>query len=392
MGASSTPSTPDASRRDRLLSVLADLCARGGIAPLLAPPVKPGSAAFPEPWKPTRGGVEALLRRLLWHAGGLGGRTVAITDERMGAPPTEHKAQTRVELTEVREKELAFRVVFVGEDDIVGTLAHEIGVAYAALHRPDEADPYRTSEQPVIVIDQDRDLERGSIACVYLGLGVVAANAAFQQYSSRAAIDAYQPHVYEVHRAGYTKMSDLAFLLAVQAVLRGERAAPPGLGPPQRDEVTPWIAALADDVGELRARLGISATDRGVDARPKPTRFVDVDLREDVAPTRRDAFRWHTHRGGTGMIVGLAIGLGIAAPLAMNQVVFAIVAIAGVGIGRFAGVSIAAVRCSACATVIGKAAETCRKCGAIMRGDIKRLAERLEAEERLESSDNEAQR
>jgi hypothetical protein len=382
----STPSTPDEARRERLLSVVAELVARGGAASLVLPPVKPGGAAFPERWKPTRGGVEALLRRLAWHAGGLGERSVTIKDERLGAPPTERKPQTRVELTEVRQKELAFTLGYIGEDDIVGTLAHEIGVAFAALHRPGEADPYRTQEQPVIAIEADRDLERGSIATVYLGLGVLAANAAFQQYSSRVAVDAYQPHVYEVHRAGYVEMSDLAFLLAVQAIVRGERTAPAGLGPPQRDEVVGWIEALAGREAELRDRLGVTGAERGTE-RPKPVPFVDVDLSEDVAPAKRTGFRWETHRGGVGMIAGLALGVGIAIATATTQFVFWSVSVAGVGVGSIVGRKIRVVRCSNCATVIGVGAQSCRKCGSIMRGDIARLSDRLDAEERLEANE-----
>lgn len=380
------PSTPDGARRAHLLAITAELVARGGAAPFLLPPVRPGGAAFPEPWKPTRGGVEALLRRLAWHAGGLGGRSVTIRDERLGAPPTEQKPQTRVELTEVRPKELAFTVGYIGEDDIVGTLAHEIGVAFAALHRSDEADPYRTQELPVIAIDADRDLERGSIATVYLGLGVLAANAAFQQYSSRLGVDAYQPHVYEVHRAGYAKMSDLAFLLAVQAVVRGERSAPPGLGPPQRDEVSAWIDALAGQQAELRAQLGVGEGERGTE-RPRPVRFVDVDLSEDVAPVKRNAFRWETHRGGVGMIAGLALGVGIAIAAAPSQLAFWSISVAGVGAGSVVGRRVRVVRCSGCATVIGPGAPHCARCGAILRGDIARLADRLEAEEHLEANE-----
>jgi hypothetical protein len=378
------PSTPDLARREHLLAVLGELIARGGVQPFLLPPVKPGAAAFPEPWKPTVGGVQALLRRLAWYAG-LEERAIAITDERLGAPPTEKKPQTRVEATEVRPKEIAFTLVYVGEDDVVGTLAHEVGVAYAVLHRPDEADPYRTSEQPVIAIEGDRDLERGSIATVYLGLGAIAANAAFQQYSSRAGVDAYQPHVYEVHRAGYVEMSDLAFLLAVQAVVRGERAAPAGLGGPQRDEVMPWIDALADRASELRERLGVPATAEARE-REVPVRFTDVDLRddEDAPIAKRNAFRWRTSRRGVGIIAGLAGGVGLAFVIASTEPVFYSIAIGGVAAGDFLGRRVRVIRCSACATPIGEGAQTCRRCGAVMRGDIARLADRLEAEERLE--------
>jgi hypothetical protein len=378
-----TPAVPDETRRERLLSTTADLVARGGAAQLVLPPVKPGSAAFPDPWKPTRGGITALLRRLVWHAGGLGERSVAVDDQRLGAPPTERKPQTRVELTEVRPHELAFAVGYIGEDDIVGTCAHEVGVACAVMYRPGEADPYRTQEHAVVAVDA-RDLERGSIATVYLGLGVLAANAAFQQYSSRVAVDAYQPTVYEVHRAGYADMSDLAFLLAVQAVVRGEATAPPGLGPPQKDEVTAWIVALAPQADALRERLGVRDVERGT-TRPNPVRFTDVDMREDPEPAKRTGFRWETNRSGAGMFAGLALGFGIALAVAPSQLAFMSISMAGVGAGNVVGRKMRAIRCSNCAHVVGAGAQRCGKCGSLMRGDIKRLAERLEAEERLES-------
>lgn len=46
------------------------------------------------------------------------------------------------------------------------------------------------------------------------------------------------------------------------------------------------------------------------------------------------------------------------------------------------------VRCKlfACATVVDVRAESCRTCGAVFRGDITSLAQRLEAEERLDDS------
>ena len=176
------PAVPDPERREHLLGVLAALIAHGGPAALLAPPVVPGPDAFPEPWRPTRGGVSALLRRLAWHAGQK--RELAVIDERRGAPPTERKPRTHLQLTEVRKQALALTLSYVGEDDVVGTFAHEIGVAHAVLARSDPADPYRAAEAEVLEIDPDRDLERGSIATVSLGLGVIAANAADQQYSS----------------------------------------------------------------------------------------------------------------------------------------------------------------------------------------------------------------
>jgi hypothetical protein len=377
------PDAPDAESRDQLLAVLAEYVAREGAAPLLQPPVAPGVDAFPEVWAPTRTGVVVLLKRLLWHGGV--DRDVELEDRRAGgAPPTERKPETRVELFELRERGARFALGFVGSDDVAGTLAHEIGVAFAAEHRPDRVDPYRTAAPSVIAIDPDVDLDRGSIATVYLGLGVLAANAAFQQYSRAGRFNgAYEALDYDVLRAGHVPMSALAYLLAVQAIVRGDSAPPAGLQPPQRDEVVAWLAALRGQADVLRERLGIPA-----DARPTARRevvlFPDAVVADEAAAPKI-AFRWRTHRGGVGLIVGTLLGAGLA--VAVGSQPGALVSMIGGAMGgHVVGRRVRVPRCSACATIIASDATTCRSCGASLRGDIARLDERLEAEERLEDA------
>ena len=376
------PAEPSRARRDQLLAILGDLVARGGPQPLLAPPVAPGKVAFPEGLRATRGGMIALLRRLAWHAGDK--RAVILSDERLGAPPTERKPETRIALTRVTEQELHFTLGFIGHDDVVGTAAHELGVAYAARHRPDTTDPYRAPNQPDITIEE-RDLERGSIATVYLGLGVLAVNAAFQEYSRPGRFNgAYSPLEYDVLRAGYLPMSDLAYLIAVQAVVRGVSSPPAGLEPPQRDEVTAWMTQLRSQAqaGELRARLGISSEVPAGDPRPAAVPFTDIDLADDPAPPRKTAFRWRTHRGGVGFVAGAVIGVGMATMIASQQA-SPLIAIGGAGLGHLLGRRVRVPRCSGCASVVDATATTCGHCGAVLRGDIARLGDRLEAEERI---------
>ncbi len=378
------PRSPTTERRDALLGVLGDLIARGGAAKLLAPPVVPGADAFPEPWRATRGGVRAVLRRLAWHAGN--DREIVLNDDRLGAPPTERKPETRVGLTRVAPKELTFRVEFLGEDDVAGTIAHELGVAHAVVNRPDSVDPYRTSEANELDVDVDRDHERGSIATVFLGLGVLAANAAYQQYSRPGRFNGgYSPLEYDVLRAGYAPMSELAYLLAVQAVVRGA-GVPAGLSGPQRDEVNEWIMALSPRRTELRQRLGIAPDAEGASDRPAPVRFEDIDLAEDAPPPRKTAFRWRTHRGGVGFMCGAVLGVGVAVAAASSSITPLLV-FGVAGGGHVLGRRIRVMRCSACASVVDAAATVCGSCGASLRGDIAQLADRLEAEERLERDD-----
>ena len=379
------PTAPDAATRERLLDVLAELIARGGAERFLRAPVEPGVKAFPDRWARTRVGVQLLLRRLAWHAGleRDGVREISILDRRAGRPVTERMPATRIEAAQVREGAATFVLGFVGNDDVVGTAAHEIGVMFAALHRPGQAEPYRSAEPPAIEVD-GADLERGSIATVYLGLGVLAANAAFQEYSRGGRFNgAYEPLEHDVLRAGYVPMSALAYVLAVQAVVRDAAAVPVGLAGPQRDEVSAWMAALRGEAGELRARFGIGASERG-DERAAPEAFAveDGELHEGEAE-RRTAFRWKTNRGGVGLVAGTVFGVGFA--LIASRGAMPLLVLGAATGGHVIGRRVRVPRCSACANVVRGDATTCERCGAQLRGDIERLADRLEAEEKLEA-------
>ncbi len=375
------PARPDAETCDRLLAVLAELVASGGAGPLLAVPVVPDAAAFPERWRATPTGATLLLRRLAWHA-----RLTAelvVSDDRISAPPMERRPPTRVELVGVRRGVLEMSLIYLGRDDVVGTLAHEIGVAHVALAREAERAPYRTAgaaDSDVAIVDDD--LVRGSLATVYLGLGVLAANAAFQQYSGGKFNGAYIALEYDVLTAGYAEMSELAFLLAVQAVVRARRhdrgkpVPPDGLSAPQRDEVVAWIAALRDRGDELCTRLGIADA-----AEPAPTRPIEP-LDDPGEPTgvgsARVAFRWRRPHTRSGVLVGGAVGLALAAisparPLLPVSLLVGTMAL-GFGVGRRTHSRL----CSFCMTRVSADAMTCTGCNSLLHGDISRLEDRLE--------------
>jgi hypothetical protein len=381
------PESPSPQRREALLAELATLIARDGAAPFLAPPVEPNEASFPEPWKPTSSGVTALLRRLAWHAGQA--RGIVIMDQRRGALATERKAKSQIDLTEVRSRELAFTLLFVGEDDVTGALAHELGVAHAALSRADAPEPYRTNVPAALTVDPDRDLERGSIATVFLGLGVLAANASFQQYSRDGKYaGGYISLEYDVVKAGYVPVEDLTYLLAVQAVVRGSAAPPAGLASTQKAEVRAWMSALAEQRATLRERLGVAPGATGAAARPTVVRFDDVDVGDDEQAPRR-AFRWRVTRAGMGLFFGLVVGF--LAGCVVARVIHRGEAVAGGALlgallGLIAGRRRQIARCSACATIVAVDATRCRKCGAAFHGDISSLDERLAAEERLDEA------
>lgn len=391
------PTVPDAATREHLLAALAELVAKGGAGPLLAAPIEPERANFPERWRATANGVTLLLRRLAAHAGLA--RTIVVTDDRIGAPPTVRRPATQVELVEVRANELAFSLVHIGQDDAAGTLAHEIGVAFAAIHRSDEHGPYRSTSpgeatraggHALREVDE-RDLERGTIAAVYLGLGALAANAAYQQYNSGRFNGGYVSVEYDVLRAGYLPMSAVAYLLAVQAVVRKTRELPSRLGAPQRDEARAWIDALVRAEGDgdleqashaLRSRLGIPRDAEPVRRAPV-AEFDDPGEPEDPN-ARAIAFRWRTNRSGAGFLVGSLLGVALATQVPLGTLWPFGVLGASIGTGFAAGRRARVLRCSRCLHVVPAGACDCPACNSHLRGDIQRLEDRLEAEEALD--------
>jgi hypothetical protein len=164
--------------------------------------------------------------------------------------------------------------------------------------------------------------------------------------------------------------------------VRGETKPPAGLVPTQRREVAAVLAELRGD--ELRERLGIPRDAVGT-ARPAVEPFTDAQLTADEG-ARKNAFRWNTSRKGVGTIAGTLLGFGAAIIVARGLLPLTF---GGAAVGHVMGRRMRVPRCSACATVNAPGAPTCVKCGAVFRGDIAHLADRLEAEERFDEKPTE---
>jgi hypothetical protein len=382
---SDAPQVPTAADRAWLLDTLAQLVAAGGAGPLLAPPIVPGDAAFPDPWRPTLVGMRRVLRRLAWHAG-LGDRAVEVSDARDEAVATTKLIATEAELATVTATELRFAVYSIGTDDIAGTLAHEVGIAVAVSIGALGGDPYRAPDPATVVERADHDLRVGSVAAVWSGLGALAANASYQQYSGGQykAHLGFAPLEYEVIRAGHLPLGALAFLLAVQCEIGGHAAK--NLGGPQRDEVAAWQRALAGRRDELRARLGIPDGAAPVD-RPTPVPFADEpdpehDLARDAGGERAatKVFRVEYNRAGPGAMVGVVFGV-IAGTAFQSPVGLGL----GLGTGVILGFGLGRLsrrdRCSHCIAVLPQAATACPGCRGTIAGRIQHRNQRLDHED-----------
>jgi hypothetical protein len=386
-------------RWDDLVDRLGVLIERAGAGHVLdAPVVRADAHDFPETWAPTAAALERLILRTLWLAHV--DLDVAIDDLREGVAPSGKMLQrSAIAWTETADGIARFEVGEIGNDDVAGLISHEVGRAFAAWLA--DAAPYRDgpAEPP-----STRD---GSIAAVYLGLGVLAANSSTYNRTAGTLVGNLAMSEWEVVVTGGLAAAEIIYLLAVQAVLRGgEIAAHATLRRDLRERLHDAIAALGPHRDELATRLGVD-----LDA-PRPA------LERDAAPpTVRDEDRPEPDRrrvnaGERTFRVGhsralargvLGLGLGFATLVAVmivgdtvagphhgtiDFVPWGLVAIGAViapgVVGFVTGRRVRIDQCARCDAIVPAAAAACPRCGAAIAGRIKHRNLRLAAEEALD--------
>src|SRR5665647_662945 len=126
-----------ASHERALLGELAELIRRFGAERFVTSPlVRANLRDFPDPWEPTVRAVHTVLYRLFWHA--YIDASIVVEDVRAAAPP-DHRRLTRseIELAEAAHGRTLFHIASIGNDDVAGALAHQVGTAFLMLAPPD---------------------------------------------------------------------------------------------------------------------------------------------------------------------------------------------------------------------------------------------------------------
>ena len=378
----------DAERR-RLVGELSQLIARGGAWRFLRGPVVAADTRdYPDAWEESRTGVARALSRTAWHAR-LDGEVV-LADLREPGPGVHARLRkTAIELARADTSRSVFDLVSIGNDDVAGLLATEVGRAYVArLDRTGE--PFRTGAAVL------PDAATGTIAAVYRGLGVVAPNASQYARAAGEIVARSVIHEHEIDRIGGLPPDDLAFLLAVQATVRDDvLPALDTLARVHAAAVAAWRAALDDHEDELREMLAAGDPDAETPpARPDAPRAVTIDARHDEADLGKHNFGRRVYRypetsaWATAPLAALAgVGVGFAGILLGAIMPLAIAPVVGFAGGLAYGLRKKQLRCAACGCFLGATDTTCRACGGAIAGDVRNLREgreRLDADSERE--------
>ena len=380
---------PLTTHHEDLLRELARVLAIGGAWRFARGPVVAATARdYPEPWDQSRGALAKVIARTLWHAH----LDVAATLEDGRAPTgrdRKHLRETRIELVRADDAGVELVTTSIGNDDVAGIVAHEIGRAYVAcMSRGDH--PWRSGDHGL------PDAATGSLATIAIGLGVVAANAAHHDRSAGQTIGRTAYHEHQIAQAGGLPWHDLTFLLAVQATVRDDvLAALDTLRPSQAQDVAAWCEVLDDHEDELVQLLELGDMDTPPERPPVP-REVTIRASFDEADLARvnlgrPVFRYYA---GTQLplygILGAFGGslLGGAAAAIFGPSLFMLIPIgAATVLGADHGRRKRMYRCATCRGFVTPEAAQCATCGGTIAGDIKHPDERLEAEEALEQAE-----
>ncbi len=375
--------------RSILLDRLADLIARGGSARFLdVPVVRADARDLSDPWTETRAAVERLLVRLLWLA--YVDLDVELDDARVAARPSyEVLRRSAIVWLETVDGVARFQLEALGNDDVAGQLSHQLGLAYLAWI--DGPAPYRE-------LPRDASLADGSLAAVYLGLGVLAANSSsyHRHYADVRGNSTYAENQ-RVSEGGQTPEA-LTFLLAVQQVVRGAPIdAHATLQPTLRDWVRDAVDAIAPYRAELLAHLGLEldAPRPQLERAPAPPpvaddRHAEPDLR--AFNHGRRTFRVRQTRVGQGIFLGMLAGVPVLIT-AMRYGLSIPIGLAGIAAAMVGGGVLGHRRrhfvCSEprCSRRVAATDATCPGCGGTISGEIAHADDRLAREEELEEAE-----
>jgi hypothetical protein len=340
-----------------------------------APIARADDKEFPEVWEPTIAGVQRVVHRLCWLAHWA--PEVVVNDVRPIAPPTTKMLiASEIELAPTANGKVTLDVATIGNDDVAGLLSHRLGQAFVELA---PGDPFRTAGGDVTET-------QGSVAAVFLGLGVLVANSSmYRRYASKivARVIVEEQYVAEV---GGLSIGEATFLLALQDIVRDDASdALATLHKPQREWLERWRDVLDEHEAELRVLLGLADAPDIALSRSAAPRAVTAAADRDVTKFNagRTTFRVKERprwRVGVGVVVG---ALGFGAPFGTFVGPALMTALGGLGLALSREHYVCTD--SECRRIMRTLVDTCPGCGGWIAETIAHANDRLDALERIEA-------
>jgi len=385
---------PSEAEQEILLRDLAELIAACGAETFLrAPILEPTPRFLPDPWEGDFDSALLLLRRLMLYAGLDLAASVHVYDREDAANP-HHIAWFAGIEDGLCQFGMDVRLPEEPED-LAAVFGHEVAHAWRERHG-------------VVHPDRKKDEDLTDLTTVYLGFGILTANAADRYTQSGLQEGIYAVSTSRFSRVGYLSPQALSFLLAVQLVARG--LSPSRCKAVERHLETNQAEYLARSLRHLRGRreeilstLGLPPDTSGADE-PDLERFIRP--LKDVEPVgtvtyEEDVFEDKSFKPGPdGSVYALREGISryvflvlLGAMFGSWIGLFATPEGSGMGAGAVAGSLLALLllgrgrryHCSdtACRTRIAPGDEVCPGCGVRVTKRIRSLKE-VYAEEELE--------
>ncbi len=348
-----------------LLVMLSDMVRRFGSERFLdARLVRADKKDFPDTWEGTLQSVHQVLYRLCWHA--YIDPEIVVEDYRPIRDGAGLLRSSEIEIASCAAGVVTFHLTSIGNDDVGGMLAHKVGEMFLDL-APGE--PFRSTPR----VPDERE---ASVAAVFLGLGVPAANAAMYRRHATQLVGREERSEQQIAHAGGLDIAEITLLLAVQDILRDEvQDALTTLHAAQREWVEDWKHVLDPHEDELRALLGLDEKHE-----PRPLSRSD---KPRIAPAHDESARARFNVGGEtmrvvrrsylgmvpGFILGAFLGLGIGRLVSdPGETLFAISAALGVVAGTLFGYlrwcrPYYTCTLFACSKLVGANDTSCPHCG-----------------------------
>ena len=406
---------PPIEEREWIIDELARLGRQTGWDPLVcAPLLLPEPRYFPDRWTPDADGVWRLARRLQIYAGlERLGASIEVFEQLQELAPAGvlhqgavHHQGAAALFAGIRDGVCLFGIELGRLEDgpgVTAAMAHEVAHAFRAHHGIALADP----EQ----LDVEERLT--DLTTIYLGSGVLTTNAT-ARHRSETADGSLFGHRWSFSSLGYISPEAMSFALAVVAVARGlgrleRRAIVDALETNQAASFKHAVSWLEREQPNLRSRLGVPedpndwpepwSLDELTAPLDEPATADDRDEEEpeeEVGPWNAGfpVFRLRPgYQKGDNLLAGL-VGFAVGLALGWIDPFLGGVAALGGGWGSRELIRLfGSDHCSdrECAVQLPKTASICPNCGGSIVGEIRRMDERLDAEERyLEAYDETA--